>query len=154
MTEQISRRIISHISEIANFPYGSLIAGKQGGVFSIQSDYYNVGLVTPPILRRRPEETIREEIFLASMRFSLSLFDKQVKERQREYKDYDNEYQKYLPRQLGGEDAYNHIAVYRDKKDKDSYSNLLSICDYIDGMPEGRWLFSFEAPVPEDQIPF
>ena len=144
MEEQTSR-LITKINQIENIPYGTIIAGKQGSVFHIQCDYYNAGLVTPPIFRRRSEELILEEIAGASARFPLIDFNKEVEERCREIGYYDNEFPEYMPG-----DKYNLIHVHPDREyNKNPMDRFKSFYDYLEGMPKGKWLFSFEALVPE-----
>ena len=135
-------RIIYKVREIARHPYGKVIAGKQGNVFGIQCDYYKVGLVTPPIFKRRSEGIILEEIVEASIRFPLTEFEKEVVERNRDVMCYDNQFPS-MPKE-------GDIDVHPDREYKEWWERFISHYDYLKGMPKGKWLFSFEAPVPED----
>ncbi len=141
MTKQKIHRVIMNIRDMGNYNYGSVIAGKAGRIFELPHDYYKIGLITPPISRERSEELVLDEILEASSECYTPALIRKINNRIFETGDYDNQ----LPRMPN---SYSEICIYCHKHYFGRKFQALQ--NKLNGMPRNRWLFTFDAPVPED----
>lgn len=147
MTEQTQSRVIMNIRDICKYPYGSVIAGKDGIVFRIPDDYYTIGLITPSLgrLRSAGAEKVLDCIIEASNRFYTRELQDEIWQRFLQTGGSSEGYPEKIP------STKSEIFFYSAKDYPNGYiSGFQMTYPPLEGIPKDRTLFVFEAPIPED----